>query len=92
MMSHHRDDVRPRPEKHKKRRMETDANDRVVREWVQTRGDDFEWLANGRVRCRRNGREFVPRLEVLEAFVKYNRLNRSLLTCLWSPVARNSKD
>ena len=44
MMSHHRDDVGPRPEKHKKRRMETDANDRVVREWVQTRGDDFEWL------------------------------------------------
>ena len=91
MMSHHQDDVRPRPENHKER-METDANDRAVRKWVQTRGDDFEWLANGRVRCRRNGREFVPRLEVLEAFVKYNRRNRSLLTYSSTPVAKNSKD
>ena len=44
--------------------------DEEVLRWVAARSDDFEMLKNGRVRCRLNGCEFVPRLESLEGFVK----------------------
>lgn len=50
--------------------MSTIEKDVKLQQWLAARKDDFETLPNGRVRCKRTGTEFVPRIDVLEAFVK----------------------